>query len=73
VDLIARVEAIAKMRSRINLTGMDAIKFLKIDVKRWPSRTLIYLDPHTMLRGAIFTTISTSTYYANDSRDIPST
>jgi DNA adenine methylase len=51
VDLIARIEAIAKMRSRINLTGMDAIKFLKTGVKRWPSRTLIYLDPPYYAKG----------------------
>lgn len=50
-ELIARIEAIAKMRDRIKVTGMDALKFLKSGVKRWPSKTLIYLDPPYYVKG----------------------
>jgi DNA adenine methylase len=50
-ELIGRIEAIAKMKNRINLTHMDAIKFLKRGIKRWPKRTLIYLDPPYYLKG----------------------
>lgn len=50
-ELIARIEAIAKMRSRINLTDLDAIKFLKRGVKKWPGKTLIYLDPPYYVKG----------------------
>jgi DNA adenine methylase len=44
-ELIGRVEAIANLRARINLTRQDALKFLKSGVRRWPQKTLIYLDP----------------------------
>jgi DNA adenine methylase len=39
------------MSSRINLTGQDALKFLKADVAKWPEETLIYLDPPYYLKG----------------------
>ena len=44
-ELINRIESIAKMRSRIQLTNKDALRFLKAGVKIWPKKTLIYLDP----------------------------
>jgi DNA adenine methylase len=50
-ELTARIEAIAKMRGRIKLTRMDAIKFLKNGVNRWPRKTLIYLDPQYYVKG----------------------
>ena len=50
-ELIARVRAIANMRRRIHLTRMDAINFLKNGTKRWPRKTLIYLDPPYYVKG----------------------
>lgn len=50
-ELTYRIEAIAKMRSRINLTRMDALKFLKKGVQRWSKKTLIYLDPPYYVKG----------------------
>jgi DNA adenine methylase len=50
-ELIYRVESIAKMRRRINLTRMDALKFLKAGVTKWPAKTLIYLDPPYYIQG----------------------
>jgi DNA adenine methylase len=50
-ELTSRIEAIAKMRSRISLTKMDALKFLKKGVMRWPKKTLIYLDPPYYVKG----------------------
>jgi DNA adenine methylase len=50
-ELIRRIEAIAKMRSRINLTRQDALKFLTAGVSRWPKETLIYLDPPYYVKG----------------------
>lgn len=44
-ELINRIQAIAKLRSRIRLTNQDALRFLKAGVTQWPKETLIYLDP----------------------------
>lgn len=50
-ELIHRVESIAKMKRRINLTRMDALKFLKSKVTDLPAKTLIYLDPPYYVQG----------------------
>lgn len=50
-ELVRRVEAVARMKGRISLTRMDAAKFLRDGVARWPARTLIYLDPPYYLKG----------------------
>lgn len=50
-ELTFRIEAIAKMRARINLTQLDALKFLKSGIQRWPKKTLIYLDPPYYVKG----------------------
>jgi DNA adenine methylase len=44
-ELIFRIEAIAKLRNRIKLSRMDAVKFLSHGLRKWPKKTLIYLDP----------------------------
>jgi DNA adenine methylase len=44
-ELIFRIESIAKLRNRIHLTKMDALKFLRTKADGWPDKTLIYLDP----------------------------
>jgi DNA adenine methylase len=50
-ELIYRIESIAKMRSRITLTRMDALKLLERWGSRWPAKTLIYLDPPYYEKG----------------------
>lgn len=50
-ELIHRVQSIAKMKHRINLTCLDAVRFLKSGAKRWPAKTLIYLDPPYYVKG----------------------
>lgn len=50
-DLIARVEAIARLRRRISLYREDAADFLKGAVRDLPLKTLIYLDPPYYCKG----------------------
>jgi DNA adenine methylase len=50
-ELIYRIESIAKMKRRINLTRMDALDFLMTGVGEWPAKTLIYLDPPYYVKG----------------------
>lgn len=44
-ELIFRIESIAKMRNRIELTRSDALALLRIGLPKWSDKTLIYLDP----------------------------
>jgi DNA adenine methylase len=50
-ELIFRIEAIAKMRRRIELSHMDAVEFMRCNTSRWPAKTLIYLDPPYYEKG----------------------
>lgn len=50
-ELIYRIRSIAKLRSRIRLSGLDALVFLKAGVPQWPQKTLIYLDPPYYVKG----------------------
>lgn len=50
-ELIFRIESIAKMKGRINVTKVDALAFLKSGIAKWPSRTLVYLDPPYFAKG----------------------
>ena len=50
-DLIKRIERIAKYRSRIRLTRMDALHLLKQTETTLPERTLFYLDPPYYVKG----------------------
>lgn len=50
-ELISRITAIARMRSRISLTRRDALKFLISGSRKWPQKTLIYLDPPYYVKG----------------------
>ena len=51
LELIYRIECIAKMSSRIEFTNLDARQFLLSGFERWPDKTLIYLDPPYYLKG----------------------
>ena len=50
-DLIARIEAIARLRRRITLTQQDAIDLLRGSLEDLPRDTLIYLDPPYYRKG----------------------
>ncbi len=50
-ELVFRIESIAKMSNRIQLTRQDALKFLRKGSTRWPQKTLIYLDPPYYVKG----------------------
>ena len=39
------------MGNRIRLTRQDALKFLQSGVKKWPTKTLVYLDPPYYVKG----------------------
>jgi DNA adenine methylase len=50
-ELARRIAAIARMRSRISLTQLDALRFLRHGCNRWPEKTLIYCDPPYYVKG----------------------
>lgn len=50
-ELVFRIESIAKMRRKIKLTRSDALRLLRFGLPKWPSKTLIYLDPPYYERG----------------------
>lgn len=50
-ELTYRIRAIASMKERISLTCQDALQFLKSSIRRWPDKTLIYLDPPYYVKG----------------------
>jgi DNA adenine methylase len=50
-ELAHRIEAIARLKNRINLPCQDALKFLSNGAARWPRETLIYLDPPYYVKG----------------------
>ena len=51
VDLISRIEKIASLRSRIELTQLDAIDMISKKAKVWKSKTLFYIDPPYYEKG----------------------
>ncbi|MGV3721810.1 MAG: DNA adenine methylase [Actinomycetota bacterium] len=50
-ELVRRIEKIARFRSRITLTRLDAAEFLRTGRTRLPSSTLVYLDPPYYVKG----------------------
>lgn len=50
-DLISRIEKIASLRSRIELTNLDAVDFIEMNSKRFHSKTLLYIDPPYFEKG----------------------
>lgn len=50
-DLISRINKIAALRSRIELTQLDAVEFLSQNVTRFDGKTLIYIDPPYFEKG----------------------
>jgi len=50
-ELTRRIQAIALLRSRVELTKLDALTLLSNGANKWPSKTLIYLDPPYYAKG----------------------
>ena len=50
-DLISRIKKIASLRSRIELTNLDAVKFTEMNAKRFKYKTLLYIDPPYFEKG----------------------
>lgn len=50
-ELIERIQRIAMLRSRIQLTNLDAVEFLRTRAEEWSGKTLVYLDPPYFLKG----------------------
>ncbi len=50
-ELVNRIQSIANLGNRIKLSRQDALKFLQAGVKKWPEKTLIYLDPPYYVKG----------------------
>lgn len=50
-DLIARIEKVARHRSRIRIYNMDASDFLTDVIPQLGTRTLVYLDPPYFVKG----------------------
>jgi DNA adenine methylase len=50
-DLISRIEKIASLMTRIELTNLDAVEFIEVNAKRFSQRTLLYIDPPYYEKG----------------------
>jgi DNA adenine methylase len=50
-ELAFRIESIAKLKHRINLSSKDAAEFIAEGTSVWPSKTLIYCDPPYYRKG----------------------
>ena len=50
-DLISRIEKIALLRSRIEVTNLDAVEFIETNAKRFSNKTLLYIDPPYFEKG----------------------
>lgn len=62
-QLACRISRVAKYREQINLTNLDALKFLTKMEKRLPQRSLIFIDPPYFNKGS---TLYTSFYRPDD-------
>ena len=49
--LVAKIEAIANLRTRISVSNEDAVTFISEGRETWGKRTLIYLDPPYYVKG----------------------
>jgi DNA adenine methylase len=50
-DLIARIEKMARFRTRIRVTNLDAARFISEELRRISSRALVYFDPPYFVKG----------------------
>ena len=66
-ELIRRIKRIRKYKSRIHLTRLDALQFLKRDSKLFPKRTFLAIDPPYFAKGS---SLYTSFYSPHDHADV---
>jgi DNA adenine methylase len=52
VDLVKRIEAIARVKNRIVFHQLDAIEFLDRVAPELPAKSLVYLDPPYYVKGS---------------------
>jgi DNA adenine methylase len=64
-DLIARINRIRRYKSKIHLSNMDAIEFLKLADEKLPADTFFCIDPPYFNKGA---SLYTSYYKRDDHR-----
>jgi len=69
-NLIARIRKIADLRSRIEITRMNAVDFLKIQAPKWKSKTLVYIDPPYFEKGR---TLYHDAYHKDDHGSVSET
>src|SRR5271166_5049504 len=50
-ELIYRIQEIAKLKKKINISQLDALTFLKTSMQRWSRKALIYMDPPYFKKG----------------------
>lgn len=50
-ELAFRIQSIARMQHRINLSARDAAEFIREGATVWPEKTLIYCDPPYYRKG----------------------
>lgn len=50
-ELARRIQSLARLRDRVEVTQLDAVEFLRIGTKTWPDKALIYLDPPYYVKG----------------------
>lgn len=50
-DLVRRIQKVARFRTRITLTQLDAAAYLRTITDRVPDRSLLYLDPPYYAKG----------------------
>lgn len=67
VELIRRIKRIRKYKSRIHLTRLDALEFLKCDSELFPKRTFLAIDPPYFAKGS---SLYTSFYSPSDHADV---
>ena len=51
VELIGRIEKVARYKSRITLTRIDAASYIKEQLPGLPLKTVVYLDPPYYIKG----------------------
>jgi DNA adenine methylase len=67
VELIRRIRRIRKYKSRIHLTRLDALQFLKPDSSLFPKRTFLAIDPPYFAKGS---SLYTSFYSPHDHAEV---
>lgn len=50
-DLISRIKKIASLKERIEVTNLDAVKFIEANAKRFSNKALLYIDPPYFEKG----------------------